>query len=423
MPQQRLDNKHFAMKTLTRSVLVILLFALNFSSRGQVSSGSDGHDGVFNPTTNTVINMADHPDGVYHYSSVYIPNGVMVTFIANSNNSPVTWLIQGNCQIAGIVNVSANPNGNGTLPATVMQEPGPGGFAGGNGGTTASPGRGPGGGVGGGTTDGYLVGGNASFADAGSSAGFQAPAGRLYGNRFVFPLVGGSGGGGNYADCGGGGGGAILLVVSGALTLDGSIKANGAMGRYVSSSTPPDGGGGAGSGGAVRLVASRIAGSGFVSAIGGYVPQWNGYWGYLTASSAGNGWVRFDTLDNGFNGRCEGVFSQGYQPFLSQANERSGRLTITSIGGVPVSSSPSGQLAIPDAVLSAQQTSPVPVVVSCANLPLNTQIAVTVKPVNGSSVSAVCYNRSGTLQSSTASASVNIPRGGGLIYATAATTE
>jgi hypothetical protein len=43
-----------------------------------------------------------------------------------------------------------------------------------------------------------------------------------------------------------------------------------------------------------------------------------------------------------------------------------------------------------------------------------------VKPVNGSPVSAVGYN-AGTLASSTATVSLNMPRGGGLIYATAAT--
>jgi hypothetical protein len=61
--------------------------------------------------------------------------------------------------------------------------------------------------------------------------------------------------------------------------------------------------------------------------------------------------------------------------------------------------------------------------VSCANLPLNTPITVSVKPANGSPVSAVGYNTTGTLASSTATVMLNIPRGGGLIYATAATSN
>jgi hypothetical protein len=41
--------------------------------------------------------------------------------------------------------------------------------------------------------------------------------------------------------------------------------------------------------------------------------------------------------------------------------------------------------------------------------------------MSGSSVSAVGHNNTGTLASSSATISISIPRGGGLIYATAAT--
>ena len=96
------------------------------------------------------------------------------------------------------------------------------------------------------------------------------------------------------------------------------------------------------------------------------------------------------------------------------------QLTVTSVGGVPVSASPSGQLSTPDAVLSAQQNNPIPVVVHCSNIPLNTQITVSVKPANGAAVSATGLNTVGTSASSTATVLLIMPRGGGLIYATAA---
>jgi hypothetical protein len=80
-------------------------------------------------------------------------------------------------------------------------------------------------------------------------------------------------------------------------------------------------------------------------------------------------------------------------------------------------------LTTPDAVVSAQQNNPIPIVVSCANLPLNSLISVTVTPANGSPVSATGYNSTGTLASSTATISIVIPRGGGLIYATATTSH
>lgn len=44
--------------------------------------------------------MADHPDGIYHYTSVNIPSGVTVTFKPNAANTPVVWLVQGNCVIS-----------------------------------------------------------------------------------------------------------------------------------------------------------------------------------------------------------------------------------------------------------------------------------------------------------------------------------
>ena len=64
---------------------------------------------------------------------------------------------------------------------------------------------------------------------------------------------------------------------------------------------------------------------------------------------------------------------------------------------------------------------PIPVVVNCTNLPLNSEITVKVQPANGASVTAVGLNNAGTLAASTATIAVNMPRGGGIIYATAVT--
>jgi hypothetical protein len=60
------------------------------------------------------------------------------------------------------------------------------------------------------------------------------------------------------------------------------------------------------------------------------------------------------------------------------------------------------------------------VVVSCANIPLNTPITVNVRSANGTTVTGVGYNSTGTLASSTATVSLTMPRGGGIIWATAA---
>jgi len=193
----------------------------------------------------------------------------------------------------------------------------------------------------------------------------------------------------------------------------GSILAWGGAGYYIY-----NGGiaGGSGSGGAIRLVASQITGTGGqISASGRYAGNGN--------PKSGDGRVRFDTFQNNYAGQITGVFSQGSQFVIIPTSGQLPQLTVTSVGGVAVSASPTGALSTPDAVLSAQQNNPVPVVVNCANIPLNTQITVSIAPANGSPVSATGYNSTGTLGSSTATISIVMPRGGGLIYATTATSN
>ncbi len=393
------------MKQKLLQAMVVLLACLG--AHAQVNSGSNGSDGAFNPTTNIVINMADHPNGIYQYTSVNISNGVTVTFIPNANNTPIVWLVQSNVVVNGTLDVSGQTTTN-----TAGGVGGPGGWAGGVGGSNPTVGQGPGGG----SVSIYTTnnpptggGGSGSFGTKGSSSYFSgAASGEIYGNSFLIPLIGGSGGAGSigfgynysyfYSGGGGGGGGAILIAASGSITANGSIAASGGS---------PYSAGGGGSGGAIRLIATTLAGTGSITAQG---------------AGNGNGRIRFDALQNNFAGYVQNnaAFAQGYQPIIIQTNGQGGQLTITSIGGVPVSASPGGQLATPDAVLSAQQNNPIPVVVHCSNIPLNTQITVSVKPAIGAAVSATGLNSSGTLSSSTAAISINIPRGGGIIYATAA---
>lgn len=364
--------------------------------QAQINSGSNGSDGAFRPTTDrTVVDMADHPDGIYHYTSVYIPSYVRVTFIPNANNTPVVWLVQSNVVIDGTIVLDGASGGS---------EPGlggPGGWRGGNAGQNPSMGHGPGGGAAGGGQNGY--GGNGSYGAVGQQYDQAAP-GAVYGNSYLIPLLGGSGGGGGraWAGGGGGGGGAILIAADGQITLNGYIYARGGdAGSY----------GGSGSGGAVRLVAPKITGSGTIDTHGGI---WGG------ARAGGQGRVRFDAYETSFAGSVEGAaFSSGTQFVVLPASGQGAQLRIASVGGVPVSAAPGGVLAVPDVVLSAQQQNPVPIVVECARIPLNTLITVTVKPANAAAVSATAYNDTGTFESSTATVLVNMPRGGGWFYATA----
>ena len=384
-------------RVLTLTQAMALGCWLPVTSWAQVNSGSNGSDGAFNPTTNIVINMADHPTGIYQYTSVSIPADVTVTFTPNANNTPVVWLVQNNVTMSGTVNLSGqtSPAASGGPPTGGLG--GPGGGSGGNGGPTPSSGQG----YGAGTANLSKDGANASFATLGTTNAYRIPPGLTYGNVYLLPLVGGSGGGGSAPFGGGGGGGAILIAASGAISLNGQVLSWGGWG----------GGGpcsGAGSGGAVRLIASRVYGSGLVYTLGG---------GYLPGGGGGNGFVRFDSYNNQFTGAVSGQFTFGSQFIIIPTSGQLPQLTVTSVGGVPVSASPTGLLSTPDAVLSAQQNNPIPIVVSCANLPLNTLITVSITPANGLPVSAVGYNSTGTQHTH----SDSICAAGVFIYATAAT--
>ncbi len=393
---------------------LLATFALAFaagliSARAQINTGSDGHDGAFNPTQSTVIDMADHPDGIYQYTSVNIPSGVTVSFKPNANNTPVVWLVQGSCVINGTVDVRGFRAEGDTGGAG-----GPGGYAGGQGRFKLYRGGGPGGGSG--STSGNA--GNGSYGSVGLLNG-TASAGAVYGNDFLLPLIGGSGGGGVGNDSlgvgGGGAGGAILIAAPNQILINGRIWALGASGEAGSTSGTSGTlsfSTGGGSGGAVRLLATSIAGTGEIIASGGIGG------GAGTSNRAGNGRIRFDAIQVSF-GKITGTFTQGFQPIIMPGQSQGVSLSIASIAGLGTPGNPKGQVNTPDVVVPAVTANPVPVVVQCANIPLNTPVTVFAIPTMGSQVQANAVNNAGTLTSSTATINLNLPRGGGIIYASA----
>lgn len=401
-------------------LLLVSASVFPIHARAQVNSGSDGHDGAFNPTTNTVIDMTDHPDGIYHYTSVNVSNGITVTFIPNANNTPVVWLVQGDCNINGTIMLSGRQGADGG-------QGGPGGFRGGNpggSGASAETGQGPGGG---GIGDENVCGGNASFGtvgDVGFGQGFgQGLPGEVYGNSFLLPLLGGSGGAGllwyKGGAFGGGGGGAFLLAVSGTTRLQGNINASGGNGSLGVSwyDTPGSGGG---SGGAIRIITTRLTGNGSITTGGGSTPWYRWSWcGCTWNDYAGKGRVRLDAMENTFVGTISGTSSRGYQPIIIPPPNQAVSLSILSVAGVTVAENPTGSLSVPDVIVASNQQNPIPIVVHCVNVPLHSEIIVELKPANGTTVRAVGLNSTGTQASSTATVSINMPRGGGTIQAKA----
>jgi len=259
------------------SLLAVWLLASPVTAQS-FDAGSDGSDGALVVDTNTVLQVPD--DGIFNFTTVQVDVGVVLGFTANALNTPVYILATGDVTIAGTVHVNA---GHGT--AALAGLGGPGGFRGGIPNPVAGaggPGLGPGGAAGRNTATCYF-GNTGSYATTGTlySGG---TASTPYGGSLLIPLVGGSGAGGIQGYGGGGGGGAILIASNTLVNVTGSVQAQG--GR-----TSNNNNGGAncagGSGGAVRLVGTRVTGNGTVHADGsGYAPSYRG----------GGGRVRIDRM-------------------------------------------------------------------------------------------------------------------------------
>jgi hypothetical protein len=93
----------------------------------------------------------------------------------------------------------------------------------------------------------------------------------------------------------------------------------------------------------------------------------------------------------------QSVFPPAGQPILA----------IASVGGVAAPAVPLGNMAAnPDILLPVGATNPVDVVITASNIPLGTAILVTATPQSGAKTSATSGGLTGTVQSSTATASV-----------------
>jgi hypothetical protein len=262
-----------------RIALAALMTALGAaSSFGQAfSSGSDGSYGPLNITSNTTLNMP--ANGIFNCTIINIGSGFTLKFNRNPLNTPVYLLATGDVVITGTIDVSGK---NGSASPPTGGDGGPGGFDGGEPGSTpVAPGAGfgPGGGLAGSanaTASGAGAGGYGGSGGGGTSTNHGA----VYGTPLLIPMVGGSGGGGASGSPGwggGGGGGAVLVASSTRIDIGGVILARGGAGG---NSTPYQGG----SGGAVRLVAPVVAGTGSLQVNGGNF-------------GGGAGRVRIDTLN------------------------------------------------------------------------------------------------------------------------------
>ena len=403
-------------------------------------SGSTGADGAFAPTANVTLQVPD--SGVFNYTTVNIPSNVTVMFTRNAANTPVTILASGDVTISGYIDVSGSPGSNtvngtniniGTFRSTGGAG-GPGGFDGGGGGGYVVPftgvaGDGPGGGTGGfggdvnneqgGAGGGYSSAGSDALGIVGGVFPTYAKGGIAYGSSTLLPLIGGSGGGGGGSvsqlpgGSGGGGGGAILIASSGTITVPGYINAQGGNGGSGCN------GGGGGSGGAVRLVATTLAGNATVYVNGAGS---NGAIRYYNGGSGAPGYVRFEAYNfNSFNPIVvsgQGVATTAGPGPVTLANVP--MLQIVSVAGISAPAAPRGSLAAPpDIIVKNTVTNPVDVAIAAHNIPTGTIVTVSLIPQTGAETSVLTAGLAGTAASSTTTASVSLPDGKCVLYASA----
>jgi hypothetical protein len=326
---------------LTIFCLTAVLHAQPFPSG---STGADG-DLIVNTPGVTVFNAQPVGGGnIYNFKTIQIAAGSTLRLSGAVFAYPLYFLAQGAVTVAGVIDLSGQ---NGFTPVTSAQRtaptvPGPGGFSGGSaafGGLAALTGFGPLGGT--------LTGG---CNNQGGEGGFP-------GTQFLVPLVGGSGGAGNAAN-GGAGGGALLIASSVSITVTGTITAAGGHG---SNYTELKGNSGGGSGGGIRLVSPILAGTGTITAAGGF--------GVCNQANSGN--VRVEAFQYSFTGTIGGNFYSAtpVNLFLPAVNSQP-KITVTSIGGIAVPSSPTGSFVVPDVLLNS--TSPLTVTIQANNVPVGT---------------------------------------------------
>jgi len=344
--------------------------------------------------------------GVYEFTTFDVTSpftGFLVVYpVGHDGPPPLTILSQQSIRMVRITFRLDGQNGQ-SIPAGIPLpgfsayggRPGPGGFAGGAGGKFGSPSTGGSPGLG-------PTGGAASSPSAPSGvAATPTPVATS-----LVPLIGGSGGSGSSgldASCGfrgaggggGGGGGALLLAANVQIALESStLDVTGGQGGAGCSFA-----GGQGSGGALRLASPTITGS-------------------SSSLLLGNGIIRLEGNATTFLGSISVQNLRGSMLATPQPAIPTGipTLRITSVGGLAVGQNPSGSAATPDVTFQTAPSGPVAIDLTAANIPVGSVVSVRASPLIGAQT-ATTSTLTGTQQSSTASASLAIPAGAGVITA------
>ena len=384
------------MKTQKALTLILAVCIVGVTPQifAQLAIPSDGSDGALNLTSGTNVidlsqavtgnwtnnNTANAGKGIYDsnqwavvfkYSSITIASNATVVFANHPTHAPVVWLVTNNATINGTVSLDGQSY-NAVTPN--VAEPGPGGF---RGGSKYQTGFNFGGGFGPG---GY-------FQDNGSYSTYHA-----YGNPQIVPLIGGSGGSGGY-DIGnplngGAGGGALLIAVSGTITVNGYCHANGGVGIYYGPIAYN------GSGGAIRMIANQILGSGRIEASGGALNSGPAipYPGRIRLEAN----TTSDTLT--LNPSTSAVLPS---PLVIFPGPSAPTVQVVSVSSIAAPADPKASISGSGDDITIARTNAVAIQLQTANFPTNGTVNVYLKPLTGSQSILPASFVSGTSNSAT----------------------
>ncbi|MBE7498517.1 MAG: hypothetical protein HS117_26560 [Verrucomicrobiaceae bacterium] len=375
------------------TLLLAAFFSGVLAAQAQLTIPSDGSDGAFNPATNVEIDLGLATNGlwnspgsgngvydaekwavVFKYSSVNIPAGVSVTFKNHPAYAPVVWLVQGNVTIDGELNLDGKSGVSDTVGGLLPTEPGPGGFRGGaRGATVSGHGYGPGG------------------------RGFYGRYATIYGNPQIIPLIGGSGGYSAFGKSGAAGGGAIAIFASNTISIDGLVTAG-------TKETQPEI---IGSGGAVRLVANLVQGTGQVRCATTFT---NTNYAPVTSDSFGRIRIEANSLNSSLQTLPEtiGVSPPNTPIIWPAANAPTAK--VISVDSVNAPLDPRAPL-VAGADVAIQNSNQVNILIETTNFPIEGVVQLNITPKFGNRTTHTATRLSGDITSATWQVQTTLPQG------------
>lgn len=91
--------------TALHNAVSALAFAILFSPPTANAYTSNGTDGIFHPADSVILDLTQQ---IFNFTSIFIPNGVTVSFNGLASSQPIQFLGTGDIYIAGMLDAGAN---------------------------------------------------------------------------------------------------------------------------------------------------------------------------------------------------------------------------------------------------------------------------------------------------------------------------